>query len=153
MNIAFGCDHAGFKFKNDVIDFLKDMGHNVIDFGCHDSESCDYPDFGSAVSNSVAGGECSMGILLCGTGVGMSIVANKTAGIRAAVCWNNDTAKLSREHNDANVLCLPARFASIEEMTQWIDTWLLTPFSGQERHIKRLKKIMSIEKNMCGSSK
>jgi ribose 5-phosphate isomerase B len=146
MKIAIGCDHAGLDHKNSLIRFLTTKGFEVKDFGCFSTESCDYPDIAAPLARAVADGIFDRGILICGTGIGMSIAANKVAGIRAAVCWNSDTAHLVSEHNNANILCLPSRFSSPEQMEQWTGIWIDTPFSSQERHIKRVAKIMEIEK-------
>lgn len=145
MKIAFGCDHAGYGHRDAVIGFLKERGHEVLDVGCHSAESCDYPDIAAAVAGAVAGGKAERGVLLCGTGIGMSIAANKVQGIRAGVCWNDDTAALISEHNAANIICLPARFATAGQMTKWIEIWLKTPASAQPRHVARIKKITDME--------
>ena len=147
MKIAFGCDHAGFTVKKSIVAFLEAHGHTVLDYGCAGMESCDYPDYAAAVAHAVAGGAADRGILVCGTGVGMSIAANKIPGIRAGVCWNNDTAQLIREHNDTNILCMGARFASHEELRRWVELWLATPASTQPRHLQRIAKMMALEKN------
>ncbi|MFH1368705.1 MAG: ribose 5-phosphate isomerase B [Elusimicrobiota bacterium] len=147
MKIAFGCDHAAFKIKDQVIEHLKKQGHETVDFGCGSAESCDYPDFGIPSARAVSKGECARGILICGTGIGMSMLANKIPGIRAAVCWNEDVAKLTADHNNANVLCLAARFMTAEQMGKCIDIWLNTVFGGEPRHQKRIDKIMSLEKD------
>lgn len=150
MNIAFGCDHAGFNsHKNKIVDFFKRQGHKIVDFGCFDSGSCDYPDIAQNVANAVSTGKCDKGVLICGTGIGMSIAANKIHGIRAAVCWGEEIAALAAEHNNANILCLPARFASAEEMIVWIKKWMSTSASKEERHVNRLNKIAKIENCCC----
>ena len=146
MIIAFGCDHAGFDYKSRIIEYLNSRGDKVLDCGCFSKESCDYPDYALPVAEYVSNKKCDKGILVCGTGVGMSIAANKVYGIRAAVCYNDDIAKLVREHNDANVLCLSARFAPVEDTLKWIKTWLDTPFSGEQRHLKRINKITEIDR-------
>jgi ribose 5-phosphate isomerase B len=146
MKIAFGCDHAAFEHRDKVIDVLKAQGHTVEDFGHKGKDSCDYPDIAAAVAGSVSKGKNEKGILICGTGVGMSIAANKFPRVRAAVCWNKSVAALVSEHNDANILCLPARFSTPVEMTNWIDLWLKTPRSAEQRHINRINKIAAIEK-------
>jgi len=153
LNVAIGCDHAAFECKAALADFVKELGYSVIDFGCNTTEPCDYPDFAAAVARAVSAGRCGYGILLCGTGIGMSIAANKVSGVRAAVCWSEDTARLSREHNDANVLCLPARYSTVEDMKRWIKSWFATPFSGKERHLRRIEKIHSLEKTCCKGEK
>ena len=146
MKIAFGCDHAGFKFKETIIKHLKNRQYEVFDAGCLSPESCDYPDPAAAAARAVSRGICAKGILLCGTGAGMCMAANKVPGVRAAVCWNEEVAKLIREHNDANVICLPARFIAQETMIKFIDIWLETAFSGEDRHLRRIKKVMNLEK-------
>jgi ribose 5-phosphate isomerase B len=145
MGIAFGCDHAGFEHREKVIDFLRKTGHAVADMGSCSSASCDYSDFAAAVAEGVSNGKFERGVLICGTGIGMSIVANKFPGVRAAVCWNKEVAKLISQHNDANVICLPGRFASTAELISFIEIWLNTPASTEERHRKRLLKIRELE--------
>lgn len=147
MKIAFGCDHAAFKIKMNVMEHLKKQGHEVKDLGCSSAESCDYPDFAIAVAKEVSSGRAAGGVLICGSGIGMSIAANKISGVRAAVCWNAETAKLASEHNFANVLCLGARFLNEQELCNCIDTWLKTPNSAEPRHVKRIEKIMALEKD------
>jgi ribose 5-phosphate isomerase B len=145
MLIAIGCDHAGYTVKTNVIGFLQSLEHKVIDCGCFSSQSCDYPDYALPVAEYVSKKKCDRGILICGTGIGMSIVANKVPGIRATVCWSVETAKLTREHNDANILCLSARFLSLDNVFQIIKIWLDTPFSNEPRHINRLNKLNEID--------
>ena len=143
MKIAFGCDHAGIEIKEKLIDFIKSLGHDVLDCGTNSSQSCDYPDFALKVAQSVVSKAADKGILICGTGIGMSIAANKVKGIRAAVCWNKETAALISQHNDANIMCAGARFASVENICSWIKIFLETKF--EERHLKRINKISQIE--------
>jgi ribose 5-phosphate isomerase B len=150
LNIAFGCDHSGIGFRKTIIDHIEKNGNKAIDFGTKLSDPCDYPDIASGVARSVISGKSDFGILLCGTGIGMSIAANKLPGIRAAVCWSKETAKLSREHNNSNVLCLSARFLSIDEVIEIIEAWLNTVFSDEIRHKKRIGKISAIEREFCG---
>ncbi|MHB9154805.1 MAG: ribose 5-phosphate isomerase B [Endomicrobiales bacterium] len=151
MKIAFGCDHAGYHHREKLIGFLAAQGHTVRDCGCFGPESCDYPDIAASVAKAVSGGSAERGILLCGTGIGMSIAANKFPGVRAAVCWRDEVAALTAEHNNANILCLPARFAAPEEMMKWIATWLKTPASSEPRHVNRIKKIAGLEgTGRCG---
>jgi ribose 5-phosphate isomerase B len=142
--IALGSDHAGFDYKERLKKLLDEIDKPYQDFGTSSLESVDYPDFAHAVSKAVASGKCQRGILICGTGIGMSIVANKHSGIRAAVCESAASAKLSRAHNDANILCLGARITSWETATEIVKTFLTTPFSGGERHINRIQKIHSL---------
>jgi len=150
MRIALGSDHRGYKIKEKIKKYLLNLGHRVEDFGCFSEESSDYPDYALAVAENVAQKKFPVGILFCATGIGMSIVANKIPGIRAALCLNKKMAKFSREHNQANVLCLPAdevitSFLSLKEIKEIIKTWLKSNFLG-ERHLRRVKKILEIEK-------
>ncbi|RPI03439.1 MAG: ribose 5-phosphate isomerase B [Ignavibacteriae bacterium] len=142
--IALGSDHAGYEYKELLKKHLDALGKPYQDFGTASPDSVDYPDVGHTVSKSVASGKCLRGILICGTGIGMSIVANKHSGIRAAVCESTASAKLSREHNDANILCLGARITPWETAKEIVDTFLTTPFSGGERHMNRIQKIHSL---------
>lgn len=138
--IAIGGDHAGFAYKKNLTDKLTAAGCEVKDFGPYSSESADYPDFAHPLSEAVAGGECELGILICGSGNGVAMTANKHAGIRAALCWTDELAALARQHNNANVLCLPARFISEAEAGRLADTFLTTEFEGG-RHERRVSKI------------
>lgn len=144
MKIAIGSDHAGFELKNEIISLLSSIGFECIDFGTNSPESVDYPDFGEKVSEAVSSGEMEKGILICGTGIGMSIVANKFPRIRASLCNDLFTAKMSRLHNDANILVLGGRIVGKDLAKEIVKTWVNTPFEG-ERHHKRLKKITLIE--------
>jgi ribose 5-phosphate isomerase B len=143
--IAIGSDHAGYRYKELVRELLDRAGLPYQDFGAYSEESTDYPDYALAVSKAVASGQCCCGILICGTGVGMSLVANKVPGIRAAVCNDTYTARVSRLHNDANVLCLAGRVVGVEVMLEIVRTWISTPFSGEERHVRRLQKLKAVE--------
>ena len=145
MKIVFGSDHAGVAHKIKLMELASSMGHQVIDKGTNSSESADYPDFGEIGALAVCRKEAELGILICGTGIGISMAANKVKGIRAAVCWNEETAHLAREHNDANILCMGARFISIEEAVKIAEVFIKTPFSNNERHINRIGKITKIE--------
>ncbi len=148
MNLAIGSDHAGYKLKGFVADWLKTAPggkHRVLDLGTDSEESCDYPDFARQVGRAVAAKRASKGILLCGTGIGMAIAANKIRGIRAAVAWNPRVAALAAEHNGANVLCVPARFTSPRKAREIIQAFLSTPFGGG-RHQRRLKKIQALDR-------
>ena len=148
MKLAIGSDHAGFRLKAQLVNWLRtpEAGHNrVLDVGTGSAESCDYPDFAQAVAKAVAAKRAAKGILFCGTGIGMAIAANKVHGIRAAVVWNPVVAALSAEHNDANVICLPARFTSLKKAQEIIKTFLSTPFGGG-RHARRLKKIQTLDR-------
>jgi len=147
MKIAIGADHRGFQKKEELKPFLKKQGHEVADVGAHSSESCDYPEIGHRLALTVARGDAERGILVCMSGIGMSIVANKTKGIRAALCHNLKFARLSRQHNDANVLVLSAEDLT-EPMEAVVDAWLKTPFEGG-RHERRVKQIGEIEERQC----
>lgn len=138
--IAVASDHAGYDLKEKVINFLRDKGFHVDDFGTYDNNSCDYPDFAYKAAKSVAEGINNYGILICGTGIGMSISANKIKGIRAANCCSIEMARLAREHNDANVLTLGARLLNFEEAKNIIMAFLKSKFQG-ERHLRRINKI------------
>jgi len=139
--IAIGCDHAGFEMKLALAEHLKERGYTVQDFGTFSTDSCDYPDFAKKVAHSVANGEAELGLLVCGTGIGMSMAANKVKGIRAAVLSDEFSAQATREHNDANILCLGARVLDIEKATKLLDIFLDTPFSNGENHIRRIGKL------------
>lgn len=145
MKIAIGSDHAAYDAKEKVLAHLSSLGHTVIDVGTHSIDSCDYPDFAAEVSQLVQSGDTDRGILICGTGIGMSITANRFEGVRAALCTSVELAELSRSHNDANVLCLGARTQSLEEITAIIDKWLSTTWEGG-RHADRLNKIEILSK-------
>lgn len=142
--IAIGSDHGGFELKKAIIKHLAEKGVEVKDFGTYSSESCDYPDYGHAVAKAVAAGEYECGILICGTGIGISISANKVPGIRAALCTDCFCAEATRLHNDANILCLGGRVVGEGLALKIVDTFLATPFSNDERHIRRISKIESI---------
>lgn len=144
MKISFGCDHGGFAAKNAVIEHLKTKGYDVLDFGTFDEDSCDYPDFALKVAKSVSSGEAEKGVLICGTGIGMSIAANKVKGIRCAHVNDAFSAEFTRRHNDSNVIALGARIASESDIIKYIDIFLSTPFDGG-RHQRRIDKISQIE--------
>lgn len=146
MKLAIASDHAGLDLKNRVLDHLKQKGIEVADFGTDNNESVDYPDFGMRVAKAVSDEEIERGILLCGSGIGMSIVANKYPGVRAALCHDTQTARLSREHNDANILVMGGRLLDEPKALEIVKTWLETKFLGG-RHSKRIEKILEIEKN------
>jgi ribose 5-phosphate isomerase B len=145
MKIALGSDHAGFELKEKIKQKLQTQDIVIDDRGTHSSDSCDYPDYAQAVAEEVAGHQADFGILVCGTGIGMSIAANKVSGIRAARIVTESDAELAREHNDANVLTLGARITGEEEAFKIIEKWLATPAAGG-RHGRRVEKIMSIER-------
>lgn len=138
--IAIGSDHAGYAFKSALVSFLEEKGFQVKDMGVYNGNSADYPDFAHPVAYAVEKREVSSGILVCGSGNGVAITANKHQGIRAALCWTPEIARLSRLHNNANILCLPARFVSIEEAKEMVDVFLQTEFEGG-RHQTRIDKI------------
>lgn len=139
--IAIGSDHGGFALKQAVMKHLRDRGLEYKDFGTYSEESCDYPEYGRAVALAVASGEYERGIAICGTGIGISIAANKVPGIRAALCGDCFSAEATREHNDANVLALGARVVGEGLALKIVDTFLDTPFSNDERHVRRIAKI------------
>ncbi len=146
MRIAVGNDHAAMEgppplFKPEIVRYLREQGHTVVDCGTNSAESVDYPDQAQAVCDTLLAGEADAGLLMCGTGIGMSIAANRNPGIRAAVCVTPDMARLSREHNNANVLCFGKRILSLQESLRIIDVWLATPFSEGERHVRRVCKM------------
>ena len=141
--IAIGCDHGGFELKQEIIKHLTKKGIDFEDFGCFSEASCDYTDYGKAVAEAVAAGEYEKGILICGTGIGISITANKIKGIRCALCSDCFSAEATREHNDANILALGGRVVGVGLALKIVDTFLNTPFSNEERHIRRISKIES----------
>ncbi len=144
MRIAIGCDHAGFEQKDAIADFARSLGHEVDDFGCDGPDRVDYPDYALKVSRAVVEGDDDMGILICGTGMGMSIAANKVEGIRAANVTRADMAPLARQHNDANVLTLSSRFVDERSNEKIVEAFLAASFEGG-RHADRVEKIGSIE--------
>ena len=144
MKIAVGCDHVGFEYKNEIISHLIEKGIEVIDIGTNNTERTDYPIYGEPVARAVAGGNCDKGILICGTGVGISLAANKVKGIRAVVCSEPYSAFLSRQHNDTNVLAIGARVVGISLAFMIVDSWLSGEFEGG-RHLNRVKMIGEIE--------
>ena len=139
--IAIGSDHGGFELKGIIIKHLEERGLEYKDFGTYSSDSCDYPVYARAVAHAVADGECERGIVICGTGIGISIAANKVPGIRAALCGDCYSAEMARQHNDANVLALGARVTGAGLAVKIADTFLNTPFSGGERHCRRINMI------------
>lgn len=147
MKVAIGCDHAGVALKNEILPVLNDLSVEWEDLGTRDESSVDYPDFGEKVSESVSNGTVDRGILICGTGIGMSIVANKFPGVRAALCQEDYSAKMSRMHNDANMLVLPGRIINGETARAIVKTWFTTQFEGG-RHQTRLDKIKAIESKL-----
>jgi ribose 5-phosphate isomerase B len=145
MKVAIGCDHGGINLKPVLTKYLNEKGVEFKDFGCFDTTSIDYNEFALAVSNAVASGEYDKGILFCGTGIGMSIVANKVKGIRCGHCHDVFSAKMTRLHNDANVLALGERVVGPGLMLEIVDAFLFTDFSGDERHSRRVQKIKDLE--------
>ena len=146
MTIALGSDHGGYELKKIVIEHLKQKGYETTDFGTHDSNSCDYSDYAVPVCEAVLSGKASFGILICGTGIGMSISANKINGIRCALLSDVFSAKATREHNDTNVMAMGARVTGPGLALEIVDTYLGTAFSKEQRHINRIEKVMSLEK-------
>ncbi len=145
MKIAIGCDHGALELKNTVKAHLEKQGHQVQDFGTHTLDSCDYPDFAAAAARAVANGECQRGIVLCTTGIGMSIAANKIKGIRCALLSDVMSARLTREHNDTNMMAIGAGVVGTMLALEIVDTWVGTEFSHQERHQRRIDKVMELE--------
>jgi ribose 5-phosphate isomerase B len=144
MKIAVGSDHRGYEAKRRIVALLKQLGHEVLDLGTDGRDSVDYPDFAFEVAKAVGGGTAERGILLCGTGIGMCIVANKVSGVRAALCHDNITAEMSRRHNNANVLCLASDLLGEDLIDHMVRLWLETEFEGG-RHQRRVEKICQIE--------
>ena len=145
MKISVGCDHGALTLKNKVVEHLKKNGHEVMDFGTHTAASCDYPEFAAAAAKAVASGECEKGIVLCTTGIGVSIAANKVDGIRCALLHETWSAKMTRLHNDTNMMAMGAGVVGENLALEIVDTWLGTEFSGDERHQRRIDKMMAIE--------
>ena len=145
MKISIGCDHGALALKNKVVSHLQAKGHEVSDFGTYTSDSCDYPVYAAAAAKAVASGECEKGIVLCTTGIGISIAANKVKGIRCALLSDIKSAELTRLHNDTNMMALGAGVVSEELALQIVDKWLDTPFSEEPRHQRRIDKMMALE--------
>ncbi len=146
MRIAIGSDHAGFKLKEMLKRQLIEKGNKVKDFGTYSEESVDYPDIAFKVAEEVSTGNFDRGILICGTGIGMCIAANKVDGIRAALCWDERSAELSRKHNNSNILCIGGRILKEKDAKKIVDIWLQTEFEGG-RHLRRVKKILDYERS------
>ena len=138
MKISVGCDHGALNLKNKVVQHLTQLGHEVTDFGTHTLDSCDYPDFAAEAARAVADGRCDRGIVLCTTGIGVSIAANKVKGIRCALLSDTKSARLTREHNDTNMMAIGAGIISEELALQIVDIWVNTEFSGSDRHARRI---------------
>ena len=145
MKISIGCDHGALNLKNKMVAHLEAKGHEVKDFGTYTAASCDYPEFAAAAAKAVASGECEKGIVLCTTGIGASIAANKVGGVRCALLHETWSAKMTRLHNDTNVMALGAGVVGKNLALEIVDTWLGTEFSGDERHQRRIDKMMAIE--------
>ena len=145
MKIAIGCDHGAFDLKNAVVKHLQGKGYEVADFGCYSLDSCDYPDFAAAAANAVASGECEKGIVLCTTGIGISIAANKVKGIRCALLSDPLSARMTREHNDTNMMAMGAGIVGKNLALEIVDTWIGTAFSGEAKHQRRIDKVMALE--------
>ena len=145
MKIAIACDHGALALKNALVTHLQELGHEVRDFGTHTLDSCDYPDYAAPAAKAVAAGQCEKGIVLCTTGIGVSITANKVPGIRCALLSDLMSARLTREHNDTNMMALGAGVVGQMLALQIVDTWLGTEFSHNERHQRRIDKVMALE--------
>ncbi|MCR4641094.1 MAG: ribose 5-phosphate isomerase B [Lachnospiraceae bacterium] len=145
MKLSIGSDHGAFALKEELIPYLKEKGYEIEDKGCYSTESCDYPEFAKAVAEDVAAGKAEKGIVLCTTGIGVSIAANKVHGIRCALCHNEHTALMTRLHNDSNVLAMGAAELTPTLAKRIADIWLETEFSGEEKHQRRIDKIMALE--------
>ncbi|GGZ60027.1 MULTISPECIES: ribose 5-phosphate isomerase B [Mesonia] len=140
MKIAIGNDHAGTDYKNQIVKYLENRDIEVVNYGTNEADSVDYPDFVHPVANDVEGEKVNLGIIICGSGNGAAMTANKHQGVRAALCWTKELAQLAREHNDANILSIPARFTSLPQAVEMVKTFLDTPFEGG-RHQRRVDKI------------
>ena len=147
MKVALACDHGGFDYKEKLKAVLVSEGYEVTDFGCYSAASVDYPEMAYPCAKAVSKGEADRGIVICGTGIGVSIVANKVEGIRCALCSDLFSAQATREHNDSNMLAMGGRVISEELMLKIAKVWLETPFSNDERHMRRIEKMMNIDKN------
>ncbi|HWS30950.1 MAG TPA: ribose 5-phosphate isomerase B [Clostridia bacterium] len=148
MKIVIASDHGGFEYKSMLVPFLEALGHEVTDLGCRNEDATDYSDYALPAAKAVAASEFDRGILICGTGIGMSITANKVKGVRCALCGDLLTAKLTREHNDSNMLALGGRIIGPETAKAIVAVWLGTEFSGVERHQRRIDKISAFEENL-----
>ena len=146
MKISIACDHGALTLKNKMVTYLTDKGYEVKDFGTYTEGSCDYPEYAAAAARAVASGECERGIVMCTTGIGMSIAANKVDGIRCALLSDVMSARLTREHNDTNMMAIGAGVVGEMLAMEILDTWLNTEFSHNERHQRRIDKVMALEK-------
>jgi ribose 5-phosphate isomerase B len=149
MKIAVACDHRGYAVKQRIVAQIVDRGHEVLDFGTDNPKPCDYPDYGVPAARAVALGKADRGILIDGSGIGMSIIANKLPGVRAAICHDELTAEISRRHNNANILCFAADLLGDELIRRIMDAWLLTPFE-EGRHARRVEKLAVLERQLFG---
>ena len=147
MKISMACDHGGLALKEHLKAHLLERGFEVVDFGTDSTESCDYPDYARPAAEAVASGECDRGILVCTTGIGVSITANKVKSIRCALLSDTVSARLTRQHNDTNMMALGAGIVGENLAMEIVDTWISTPFSGEERHQRRIDKVMALEEN------
>ena len=145
MKLSIACDHGALALKNVMVKHLQEKGHEVVDFGTHALDSCDYPDFAAPAAQAVASGECEKGIVLCTTGIGVSITANKVNGVRCALLSDVMSARLTREHNDTNMMAIGAGVVGQMLALEILDTWLGTEFSHNERHQRRIDKVMALE--------
>lgn len=145
MKISIGCDHGGFALKEQVAEHLKQLGHEVVDCGTYSTDSCDYPEFGAKAARMVADGQCQRGVVICTTGIGISISANKVKGIRCALCMNTDMAMMTRKHNDANMIAMGAKYVTPQLAFEMVDIFLSTDIEGG-RHQIRVDKLMNIER-------
>lgn len=145
MKISIGCDHGGFALKEQVAEHLKQLGHEVVDCGTYSTDSCDYSEFGAKAARMVADGQCQRGVVICTTGIGISISANKVKGIRCALCMNTDMAMMTRKHNDANMIAMGAKYVTPQLAFEMVDIFLSTDFEGG-RHQIRVDKLMNIER-------
>ena len=145
MKIALACDHGGYEMKEQIKTWLTELGYEYEDFGCHSTASCDYPEFAAVAARAVAGGSCEKGILVCTTGIGISIAANKIKGIRCAHCADCLQAQLTREHNDANMMAIGAGFTGPNMAKEMVKVFLTTAFSGGERHVRRVNGVKALE--------
>jgi ribose 5-phosphate isomerase B len=150
MKVAIACDHRGYAIKQKIAAQIADRGHELVDFGTDTPKPCDYPDFAVPAARAVALGQADRGILIDGSGIGVSIIANKLPGIRAAICHDELTAEISRRHNNANILCFAADLLGDELIRRIIDAWLMTPFE-QGRHSRRVEKLMALERQLFGT--
>ena len=145
MKISIGCDHGALNLKNKMVAHLTAKGHEVVDFGTYTSASCDYPEFAAAAARAVASGQCEKGIVLCTTGIGISIAANKVKGIRCALLSDPLSARMTREHNDTNMMAMGAGIVGKNLALEIVDTWIGTEFSGEAKHQRRIDKVMALE--------